>query len=211
MSEKASIQQYYREYVEQMGKRPKWLFRFLEATQLQQEQFDNHYQTLADLEIDIWDDVAQQVLSVLQQDSEYPAYSSAEKLLAYYFTLLQTLSEHQTTFEGMIGSSRTWGVLPQYLRQFRDHYLDYIASLVEEGIEEGSIASRFTLSNYYKRGLWWQCLFILNYWSNDDSTDKSASDEAVERAVVLSFELMGHNAVDSAIGLGKFLLNKTRT
>jgi len=211
MSEKANIRKQYRQYVAEMGKRPKWLFRFLEYAQLEQELFESYYLTLADLEADIWDDVAQQVAAILRKDSEYPAYSSAEKLLSYYFTLLQTLSEHQATFEGMISSSRTWGVLPQYLRQFRDHYLNYIGLLVEEGIEEGSIASRFTLSNYYKRGLWWQCLFILNYWSDDTSTEKSASDEAVERAVVLSFELMGHNAVDSTIGLGKFLLKKTRT
>jgi hypothetical protein len=180
----------------------------MDWAQCDSSEFEETYGELTALEVELWSDVNQKVHSILAEDQQFVQYSSAEKLLAYYYTLLQTLSEEQTSYENMLADSNTWLALPKYLSSFRGQFLEFMQVLVNQGIDEGTITSRFTLSNYYKQGLWLQCLFILNFWSKDKSADKSASDEAVERAVVLSFDLMGHNALDSAAGLGKFLFKK---
>ena len=199
------FQKLYLQYLQQVGKRPKWRYKFLDWAELDASEFEEIYEDIAALEVDLWSRVSKRVHSILEEDQQFVDYSSAEKLLAYYYTLLQTLSEDQTSYENMLIDSNHWIALPKYLTHFRRQFLEFMATLVQQGIDEGSIASRFTLSSYYKQGLWLQCLFILNFWSKDQSNDKSASDEAVERAVMLSFELMGHNAMDSALGLGKFL------
>ena len=54
-------------------------------------------------------------------------------------------------------------------------------------------------------GFWVQALFVLGYWINDSSDRFEMTDAAIEKAVQLSFQLIGSNTVDSLLDFGKFM------
>ena len=78
--------------------------------------------------------------------------------------------------------------------------------LVNEGIETGEIAERMVLGDEYADWHWPQFLFLLNKWIEDKSEKHANSDQAVEKAVNLGFDIMGRNVFDSAFDFAKFMI-----
>ena len=60
----------------------------------------------------------------------------------------------------------------------------------------------------YPRFFWQQVLFVLGYFAKDDSINFERTDAAVEKAVTLSFDLVGRNTLDSAVDFVRFLVRK---
>ena len=77
-----------------------------------------------------------------------------------------------------------------------------------EGKETDEVVDRPIISNNYDEGLWRQVLFVLNFWAEDDSPNFERTDVAIEKAVNLSFDLMGRSAIDSAIDFARFLYQR---
>jgi hypothetical protein len=53
-----------------------------------------------------------------------------------------------------------------------------------------------------------QALFVLRYWTKDDSNQFEMTDAAIEKAVNLSFQLISTNTIDSLLDFGKFMFTK---
>jgi hypothetical protein len=80
--------------------------------------------------------------------------------------------------------------------------------LLHEGRTSGEVASRPFLQDGYARIFMRQLQFILLYFVRDESANFERTDAAVEKAVTLSFDLVGRNTFDSALDFGRFLLQK---
>jgi hypothetical protein len=73
------------------------------------------------------------------------------------------------------------------------------------------IAGRSKLSDNYDSLFWYQFMFLLDFWRKDGSTDFERTDEAIEKSVNLSFDLIEKNALDSAFDFGKFIFQNARS
>lgn len=195
----------YLDHLEEQSGAPYWVYQFTEAVQREEKDFYGNFRHLKDLEQHIWADFFTRTQKVLQQDPQYQLFDAREKLLSFYFTLLEVLGTKRKACQLMLDKG-FWPLLSgDILKTFRQSYLKFIDILVEEAIGERLILDRVPLTDYYKHGLWLQCKFVLQYWKADHSENFVHTDAAVERAVNLSFEIMGQNAVDSLLGMGKFL------
>ncbi len=205
------IQRYF-DFLSRESRAPTWVYQFAnEQNDIKEEDFYEFFTDINDLEQVIWEEVCNRTLTILHEDSAYSAYNSHEKLLSYYFTLIEVLSEHDHAYRLILRKIHLPAGMPRFLSKFKANYLSYISELITKGFEEELIADRIPLSSFYKDGLWLQCFFVLQYWKNDHSEDSSQTDAAIEKAVNLSFELMGSNAVDSMISFGKFLYQSWTT
>jgi len=61
------------------------------------------------------------------------------------------------------------------------------------------------IGNKYGEGLWIQALFVLQFWTKDESIGFEKTDAAIEKAVNVSFDLMGKSPIDSVLDFAKFL------
>jgi hypothetical protein len=52
--------------------------------------------------------------------------------------------------------------------------------------------------------MWWQMQFLLRFWAKDTSNEFERTDAAIEKAVNLSFDVLGKNLVDSTFDFVKF-------
>ncbi|MEJ2006194.1 MAG: TetR family transcriptional regulator C-terminal domain-containing protein [Cyclobacteriaceae bacterium] len=96
-------------------------------------------------------------------------------------------------------------VTPQVLRGFRETFMDYVQEIINEGRETEEIKDRKYISDKYKDGLWLQTMFIINFWLKDDSESFEKTDAAIEKAVNLSYDLMGAGPLDKMLDFAKFL------
>jgi Tetracyclin repressor-like, C-terminal domain len=51
----------------------------------------------------------------------------------------------------------------------------------------------------------YQFLFITRFWADDSSDGFEKSDEAIEKGVNLTFDLMARSPLDSLVDYGKFI------
>jgi hypothetical protein len=158
------------------------------------------------LQSGVWVDYLKQCLERLEASEEFAQYSVREKMLAFYYTFFEILdgeSEFVQHFGPKLG---IWNYNPSFLMPFKDRFLAFVKALVEQGTESGEIAERMVLGGEYAGWHWPQMLFLLNKWVDDPTEAKVKSDQAIEKAVNLGFDIMERNVFDSAFDFAKFMI-----
>ena len=208
--DKATIKQKYIEYLLEEGKKPASVYAFAKTLGLSESEFYNFYASFEAIESEFWIAVFQETLTQLQDDTTYQSYSAREKLLSFYFLWIQKLRNYRSFVLTL--KTKMLDSLPLNapgLNQFRTEFLKFTEGLVNEGIDKKEITYRKYISDKYTYGFWLQALFVLNYWLKDNSANFEMTDAAIEKAVTLSFKLIGDNTFDAAVDFGKFLFHKT--
>lgn len=203
--EKKDIRDTYIKYWLENGKRPVSVYAFCQQMGAQEAGFYDNYASFEALEKDIWRSYFEETLLKLKDDEVYRNYSVREKLLAFYFLWIQQLRENRS----FILLQRERFLLPGdhlgRLDSFRHAFYDYIRDLIKEGYQTGEIKERKFISDQFVHGFWAQALFVLRYWIKDDSERFEMTDAAIEKAVNLSFQLIGSGTLDSILDFGKFV------
>lgn len=187
------------------NRRPFSVYQFSKFLQIEEKEFYPFYGSLSKLEKDIWKDFFDNTYSRLQAEAAYEEYGAREKLLAFYFTLIEVLKPHRSYVLFASGPFNTYTVASTHLDEFKDLFNDYASDIVKEGILNEEVIERPLITGKYHIGLWTQVLFVLNFWTGDESTDFAKTDEAIEKAVNLSFELMGRGPIDAIVDFGQFI------
>ncbi len=187
------------------GKAPASVFAFTDSLGIQESDFYKFFSSFEALEMAVWDDLMKRTLDTLNEDEKFASFSAREKLLAFYFTHLEVLKERRSYVAMKWPHIKTKPSTPKALKGYKDKFMNFANTVVEEGIEKRELKDRKRLSEQYDKAFWFQLLFIVGYWSEDSSKDFEMSDAAVEKAVNLTFQLLGESAIDGAIDLAKFL------
>ncbi|GAA0894629.1 hypothetical protein GCM10009122_43100 [Fulvivirga kasyanovii] len=203
----SKIAEAYREYVLLNGSQPPSVFQFMKNLKMKEEVFYEHYGSFENLEKDIWRGYIAETVSVLHNDDNYAAYSSREKLLAFYYTLVEVLKKDRSYVTYSFKHVKRPELTPAFLKGFKADFIDYAQGILNEGLDTDEIVKRPLISERYKDGLWLQLMFVLNFWLKDDSKGFSNTDAAIEKSVNLSFELMGRGPLDTMVDFAKFLYN----
>lgn len=202
------IIQAYEQYWLEHGHRPPSVYAFAKHIGIAEPEFYAHYGSFSALEKDFWKQSFEDTIQQLRQDETYQRYSAREKLLAFYYLWIQQLRQHRSYI--WLQKNRLFLPSPQgsQLESLRHAFLDYVQELIQAGMENKEIKKRTLLSDRYKFGFWAQLLFVLKYWIHDESKEFELTDAAIEKAVNLSFDLIGSHTLDQIVDFGKFLLMK---
>lgn len=199
---------YIKHYLEE-GKEPVSVYAFAKKLKGEEEEFYKYYNSLGAVEKDIWVSWFQETLDLLEKDeATYQLYSAREKLLAFYFTWVQKLKANRSYILVQKKHFEIKDLRNNQLSEFKKAFDAYASKLVKQGVEEKEVIERKYISDKYSDGFWLQLLFVLNYWTKDESVQFEQTDAAIEKAVNLSFKLIGESTLDSIIDFGKFLLQK---
>jgi AcrR family transcriptional regulator len=196
----------YIEYLLSEGKQPATVYKFSLDLGMKEEEFYNHFGSFAGLEQFIWKRFADRTVLRLRADESFNTFNTREKVLAFYYTLLEELKSNRSLVVfRMQQMPRFEGLTPIYLKGFKNSVEGYFESILSEGKELGEVANRPFLDKRYPSLFWFHLGFILLFWKDDTSAGFEQTDAAVEKSVNLAFDLIGKGAVDSAIDFGKFL------
>lgn len=210
METKQTLRQAYIQHILENGRRPASIYAFAKETNISEAEFYEHYNSFDTLEKDIWSGFLENTIAKLHSEEIYATYSVREKLLSFYFTWIEELKAHRSYILVTYQPSPLPLVTPPALSKFKKEFIHFMNELVREGQETGEIMQRIILSERYADALWFQLLFVLDFWVRDESQGFEKTDAAIEKAVNLSFDIMGRNTLDSGLDFFKFLFQNRK-
>lgn len=205
---KASEQKIKSAYIETVlthGTRPVSVYKFCLDLGIKEEEFYNIFGSFEGLEASIWKGFITRTINRLQGDKAYHTFLTREKILAFYFTLLEELKVNRSYVIFQLENSRKLELIPEYIKGFKSEFETYFESTLKGGKGNGEVATRPILDKRYPQLFWLHLGFILLFWKQDSSPGFEKTDAAIEKSVNLAFDLIGKGAVDSAIDFAKFL------
>jgi AcrR family transcriptional regulator len=210
--DKDRIKQAYLDYVLQHNQPPASVYLLAQQLQLPEAEFYRYYPNFAAIDRELWADFGRQARTQASQEPVWPEYGAREKLLGFYFTLLEILKQNRSyALQSLRRSLRGMPALtPRVLDDFRQDFETFVTDILREGRHSDEVASRPLVQEQYPRAFWQQALFVLGFFAKDESLNFERTDAAVEKAVTLSFDLVGRNTFDSALDLARFLLQSAR-
>lgn len=194
----------YINYALTEGGRPASVFAFAKTMKAPEADFYAHFNSFEGLERGIWQDWFRDTLQAVERDPAYAEYTVREKLLAFYFTWLETLKQNRSFALKCFEGAELKNLDPDFLADLKASFKEYIRTLIAEGKDTTEIAGR-PLSNQYDKAFWMHFLFINRFWLKDDSKGFEKTDAAVEKSIHLALDLVGRGPLDSMIDFAKFL------
>jgi len=200
----------YMDHLLSHGTRPVSVYKFCQDLGIPEDAFYAYAGSFDGLEQHIWTGFIDHVVDRLQGDAEFAGFATRDKVLAFYYGLLEELKRHRSFVLLQTGRLDKPAIVPYYLKGFKSSFERFIENTLSTGKNRGDVATRPFIDKRYPKLFWLHMGFILTFWRNDNSADFEQTDVAVEKSVTLAFELLGKGAVDSAIDLGKFLYQTAR-
>ena len=209
LSERARIRVAYRTYLLRHGAAPTTVFALADELGITESAFYEHYATFEAIDRDLFRAFIMDARQRAEATPEYAAYSVREKLLAFYYTLIESLRDERSYVQLRQRQRPFFNrPTPVYLQDAKTAFEQYADELLTEARLSQEIVRRPLISDRYAAGFWYQLLFLLDFWLKDSSPNFERTDEAIEKAVTLSFDLIGRNPIDSALEFAKFLFQR---
>lgn len=199
------IKEAYREYVLENGSQPASIFKFVKSIKIKEEVFYEHFNSFENVEKEIWLDLLKQTLEAIQSEEVYDEYSAREKLLAFYYTFIEVMKSQRSYILQTAKPGNRPDFSPYFLEYLKKDFIEFVEEILLEAQETEEVKARPYISDRYKDGIWVQFLFVLRFWFKDDSRGFEKTDAAIEKAVNLSFDLMGKGPLDAMIDFAKFI------
>lgn len=198
----------YLSYVLDHNEKPTSAYQFAKYLNITEGEFYKSFTSFEAIESAIWMGFYDTTIERLHADEAYEAFSAREKLLSFYYTWIEELLQHRSYVKYSYKNKDNFMSSAKNLKHLKEVFTNFASDIINEGKESKEINDLAWISDKYADGLWFQLLFVLNFWLNDNSDKFEKTDAAIEKAVNLSFELMGSNVLQSAFDFGKFILQK---
>ena len=204
------ISKAYREYLLTEGKQPASVFKFCKDIGISEDEFYKHFGSFEALEKEIWKAFIDQTRKRLESDESYSSFTSREKILTFYFALAELLKTDRSFVLHQLKSIKNPALAPTFLKGFKASFEDWITGVLNEGKNSGEVAKRPFIDQRYHGLFWLHLMFILQFWSKDESSNFESTDAAIEKSVNLAFDLIGKGVLDNALDFGKFLYQNSK-
>lgn len=199
------IHKAYMEYLLTHGVRPVSVYKFCLDAGFTEQEFYDLFGSFESLERSIWKGFIDKTTGRLQADGSFSGFTAREKILAFYFTLLEELRAHRSFILLESHTLRRLEITPAFLKDFKTAFEAFIESILTEGKSKGEVATRPYLDKRYPQLFWMHLGFVLQFWKDDGSAGFEKTDVVIEKSVNLAFDLIGKGAIDTAFDFAKFM------
>lgn len=205
---KAKVRAAYLDYVLTEGKNPASVYLFCKNMGMAEDEFYQHYNSFDAIARTIWESMISTTMERIAASAEYQTFSVREKILTFYYTLVEELRKQRS----YVSYSITGWMVPGKQKPAKaavEKVLEpYFDKLLAEGYEKGELVNRAKVSDFYQKALTMQFWFIVDFWVKDSSKDFEDTDAVIEKAVNLGLDLMQENTLDKAFDFAKFLIGR---
>jgi AcrR family transcriptional regulator len=205
---KASVDKIQKAYMESLlthGVRPVSIYKFCLDMGISEQEFYDHFGSFEGLERLVWKGFIDKTIGRLHGDASFAGFTAREKILAFYFTLLEELRAHRSFILLESHSLRRLEITPSFLKDFKTSFESFMEGILTEGKSKGEVATRPYLDKRYPQLFWLHLGFVLQFWKEDGSAGFEKTDAMIEKSVNLAFDLIGKGAIDSAFDFAKFM------
>lgn len=205
MATALQIKNGYIDYVLTHDEQPKSVYSFVKKLKISESDFYEFYASFDSIEKNIWVEFTVETIDTLQQQEVWNAYSSRDKVLAFFYSYVEVLKKQRSFVIYSLSKQHRGFNTPLVLSGVKPIFEHFAEEIINEGIESAELADRKFFSKRYKDALWIQFAFIVKFWINDDSAGFEKTDEAIEKGINVTFDLFQHSPIDNLLDYGKFL------
>src|ERR1700733_6661017 len=200
-----SIQKAYIDFVLTEGEQPKSVYVFAKKNKMPEEEFYKFFASFDAIEQNIWTGFAVKTIAEIKTQEVWPQYTSREKALSFFYSFFELVKGSRSFVVYSVKKQPKTFSTPQIFQGIKDVFENFCNDLIVEGIESNELSERKFFSNRYKDALWVQLVFVLHFWINDNSTGFEKTDEAIEKGIIVTFDLFQRSPIDNLFEYGKFL------
>src|SRR5690606_8567004 len=111
------------------------------------------YKTITALENELWKSFIEETFLRLNAEPAYAEYVARERLLAFYFTLLEVIAPYREYLQLAPLATSALHIGPNVFADFKKAFLVYTQSLVNLGLETGEVEQRMFVTEKYNDAL----------------------------------------------------------
>lgn len=204
----------YIKHILENGSMPNSVYSFCKGLKITEEKFYEHFSALEDIETSIWKSYITDTITDIMADDNYTTYSVREKLLAFYFTLVEKFKANRSFLLKAAEKFEKPVVLKSQraLMDAEASFMAYAKNLLMEARETQEVEQRPVpqIMNQYPKIWWKETVFILDFWLKDRSKLFEKTDSLIEKTVNTTMDLMARSPLDSLFDLGKFVLQNQK-
>ncbi len=202
--EKAKIFEAYAYSYWLNGKNPESIGAFCKESKIKPEDFRTNFESFDEIQLAFPKFVLDQAVERLAADESFPEYSSREKALAFFFTLVEEFSKYKSYFK-QISSSRNSMEQIKNWRQFNLAFVEntnYLQTDDKINWLKNKLPNKLTKE---ANGLLLAWNYVFRVWLADESEDNAKTDAAIEKTIHLYFDFAHTDHFEKIIDFGKFV------
>lgn len=201
---KAKIISAYQEHWMDEGKDPATVYKFCKGIDIPERSFYDHFSSFESIRNHFWKNLLMEIMKGLEDDETFKNYSGREKWLAFHFSLFEKLTGERSYVLSLWADRNPMHAM-KALKSFRKGLVDKAEQWLEQAEEEGQVANIPLLDGFRGELAFWQVLFLLQFWKNDESPSFERTDAAIEKSTHLLFEALACGIFEPLVDFLKFL------
>lgn len=207
---KKKVRKLYYEYIMEHKAPPHKLKAFLRFADLAKVEFHEKYDSLRDVELDIWKNGLKDVLSHLGSSPEFMSYNQRDRGLAFMYSWFEFMDENSSYFKNC--SSLNSRDFIYGSSEFKKLLNRFIKALLKEGMACQEFKQRGMKDKYMCD--FFTGLFFMNLkqWSKCGRKKKQKQEEymdaLIEKSMIFFFDSLAPNLFDTFVDLMKHRRSK---
>ena len=210
METRNKIIQAYINHVLLNGRQPASVYAFSKELELEEREFYTYYSSFNALEASIWEQFFSDTQEIIESQEVWAGYTVREKFLSLFYSFTEHLKGSRSF---VVYSTAQIGLelgTPVIMISLKKRFYSFADRLVAAGIESGELSERRFISSRYVDAIWIQFVFVINFWLRDTSANFEKTDEAIEKGLNVTFDLMSRVPLESILDYGKFIFRNAK-
>lgn len=196
----------YMDYVLTEGHKPLTIYKFCKDTKITEAEFYSHFGSFKSLKQHVWLSLFEHTMVVLKKDKAYDTYPNKEKMLSFLFTFFELLTANRSYILFALHEHENMLQKLEQFKELRIYVKEFASELIEAGNDDKNYRITKNPVSIFSEGAWFQTLFLMKYWMNDNSPAFEKTDVAIEKSVTAIFDLLESSPLESILDFGKFLI-----
>lgn len=202
---KEAIVNFYTDYVLTHGKKPNSIYEFAKNNSMEEAEFYKFFASFEVLEEHFFSDMMHYTLELLDKNSDYENYNSAQKLSCFYFTFFEVATANRSFVMQLLKQDKMPLKNLMKLKSLRKDFLSYVKTVLETPYKIDNQKINNIQNRVVHEGAWLQFMSILKYWMEDTSINFEKTDVFIEKSVKASFDMVYNVPIESILDFGKFI------
>jgi len=205
MDTREQILEAYTNYLREHGEPPVSTFRFAQSLGLDERAFFSVFSHMDAVESAMWAHLVTKVAAAVEGGDEWASFSAKQRMLTFQLAFCEEALAWRSLLLQRVGKI---GFLacPAYLKGFENEFHAFASRVIAHGTATGEIAGRGPAVSLYPKIFYVHFRSVIEFHLKDESEHFERTDAYIEKSVTLAFDLLGKQAIDSAMDFGKFLL-----
>ena len=214
MAKKKSISQsdiigFYMDYVLTHNEKPKSVYAFTKANNIEENNFYVFFGSFDALEQSVFKLFFENTQATLEKSEDYQTFDARHKLLSFYYTFFENLTANRSYVVRALDSHKDSMKSLKLLSHLKKSFSSYIEHLGINLIDVQQDQLEKIQNRGLKESAWFQLLVTMKYWLDDTSPSFEKTDLFIEKSVQASFDFIDVTPLKSIVDFGKFLYKES--